>query len=123
GPPAGRPGEHPLAEGGTAGPAGPRFALREADPGNFRVGVRNRRDHPRIEATVQAGRYFRRDSTLVGGLVSQHGLPDDVANGEDGGNVRSHLPIGGDETALISGDPGVLRPDQAPIWRTANRYQ
>ena len=58
---------------------------------------------------------LRRDAALVHGLVGEHRLPDDVADGEDVGNVGPHLPIDRDEAAFVDRDAGVLGADRFAV--------
>jgi hypothetical protein len=45
--------------------------------------------------------------------VGQHGLADDVADGEDVRDVGAHLFVDGNEAALVDGDAGCAGTDAA----------
>ena len=111
--PARRPGEHRLAEGE---PLGLGLRLGDADPGDFRIGIGDRRDRLGVEGGLVAARDLRRDLALVRRLVGEHRLADDVADREDMGNVGAHLPVDGDEAALVDRDPRGLGADRARRW-------
>ncbi len=70
-----------------------------------------------------AARDLGRDLALVRGLVRQHRLADDVADGEDVVDVGAHLAVDGDEAALVDGDAGRLGADQLAVRPAADRDQ
>ena len=72
----------------------------EAHPGHFRIGVGHRGNHARIEGALVPGDDFGGHLGLVRGLVGQHRLADDVADGEDMRHVGAHLLVHRDEAAL-----------------------
>ena len=48
------------------------------------------------------GDHFSGHMRFMHGLVRQHGLADDVANGEDMGHVGAHLNVDVDEASVAS---------------------
>ena len=98
--PSSRPSdsERPLAaQGNTALPylRPLAFGLRlgDADPGDFGVGIGDRRNDLGVERRLVAARDFGRDLALVRRLVREHRLADDVADREDVGDVGAHLLV------------------------------
>ena len=57
------------------------------------------------------------------GFVRQHGLADDVADGEDVGHVGAHLDVDGDEAAVGDGDTGFVGSDLFAVGRAAHSLQ
>ena len=88
------------------------LVFSEADPGDFGVGVGHARNHSCIEscdgqflvALQFTGDDFRCHVGFVHRLIRQHGLADDVADGEDVGHVGAHLDVGVDEASVGDGD-------------------
>ena len=78
---------------------GPR--LGQAHPGHLGIGVGHRRDRLGVELDVEPGDDLGRHLGLVHGLVGQHRLADDVADGVDPGHVGAHLGVDRDEAALV----------------------
>ena len=87
----------------------------DPDPGDFRIGISHRRDHPRDPPFLFAGRDFGGEFAFVGGLMRQHRLADDVADGEDVRHVGAHLPVDGDEPAFVDLDAGLVGVEFAAI--------
>ena len=78
---AGRgPGEHALA---VLDPGGFGLVLGDPDPGDLGVGVGDAGDDGGVEVAGVPGGVLGGDLALVGGLVREHRLADDVADGED----------------------------------------
>ena len=65
------------------------------------------------------GNHFSRHMRFVHRLVRQHGLTDDVANGEDVRHVGAHLDIDVDEAAVGDGDTSFLGGDFFAVGRAA----
>ena len=101
----------------------PRRTLGQSDPGNLRIGVGDRRDDPRVEAAVQPCRHLGRDLALVDGFVCQHWLTNDVANGENRRDVRSHLLVCWDKALRVDAHTGVFRPDEPSIRLASYGHQ
>ena len=98
--PSSRPSEseRPLAAQGNTPlpyltPLRLRLVLGQADPGDFGIGVGDRRDHLGVEEAVLARRDLRRHMAFMHRLVRQHRLPDDVADREDVRHVGAHLLV------------------------------
>jgi hypothetical protein len=85
--------------------------LGHARPRDLRIGVSDRRDLACLEHAVLASRGFRRDMCLVHGLVRQHRLADDVADGKDVRHVGAHLLVDCDEAAVAHRDARLLGVD------------
>ncbi|MNM47828.1 hypothetical protein D3C81_588020 [compost metagenome] len=77
-----------------------RFIFRGAGPCHFRVRVGDRRDHLDVEVRLLAGSRFRCNVGFMHGLVRQHRLAHQVADGEDVRHVGAHLAVDVDETAI-----------------------
>ncbi len=75
------------------------------------------------KARLCAGRDLGRHLALMAGLVGEHRLADDVADGKDVRDIGAHLPVHRDEAALIDGDAGLVGIDPAPVRRAADRDQ
>ena len=101
----------------------PRLRLGESDPGNLGVRVRHGGDGPRIEETLLPRGDFGRDLALVGRLVGQHRLADDVADRGDVGYVGAHLPVHADETAPVHRDASSLGVDARAVRRPTDRNE
>ena len=86
----GGPGEHALA---VLDARGLGLVLGDPDPGDLGVGVGHRRDHGGVEVAVVSGGVLRGDLALVGGLMREHRLADDVADGEDVRHVGALLLV------------------------------
>ena len=95
----------------------------QAHPGHFGVGVGDRGNGAGIEGRLVAGDHFRRHLAFVHRLVRQHGLADDVADGEDVRHVGALLLVHRDEALLVDLDAGVLGTDQLAVGATAHRHQ
>ena len=102
---------------------GLRLGLGDADPGDLRVGVGDRRDHPRDPFLVVPGGDFGREPALVRGLVGEHRVTDQVADREDMRHVAAHLPVDRNEAALADTDAGVFGTELAAVGRAADRDQ
>ena len=123
--PSSRPiaSERPLAaQGNTAFSIGhaarPGVRLGEPDPRDFRIRIGNRRNDARLEVGLEPGSGFRGHLAFVRRLVSEHRLPDDVADRENVRHVRPHLPVDRDVTSLVHLDARRLGTD-APAVRSA----
>ncbi len=57
------------------------------------------------------------------GFVRQHRLADDVADGEDVRRVGAHLPVDGDEAALVDRDARRLGADALAVRPAPDRDQ
>ena len=99
------------------------FGLGDADPGHFRVCVGDRGDRLGVEGGPVPARDFGRNLALVGRLVRQHRLADDVADGEDVMDVGPHLAVDLDEAVLVHGDPRRVGADRRPVRPAADRHQ
>ena len=115
---AGRPGKRALANTEAVALG---LAFGDTHPGHFRIGVGHRGNDARIEGRLVAGGDFRRHLGLVHGLVRQHGLADDVADGEDVRHVGAHLLVDGNEAALVDRDARGLGIDAACRWARGPR--
>ena len=104
-----RPRKHRLA---VADPFRLGFRLGDADPGDLGVGVGDRGDDLGVERRFLPARRFRRDLALVRGFVGEHRRTDDVADGEDVGDVGAHLLVDGDKAARVDCDARVVGADQ-----------
>ena len=97
--------------------------LGEAGPGDFRIGVGDRRDLAGVEERLLAGGGLGCDVAFVHRLVRQHRLADDIADGEDVRHVGAHLLVDFDEAAIGDGDTGLVGVDQLAIGRAADGDQ
>jgi hypothetical protein len=70
-----------------------------------------------------AGDDFGRDLAFMHRLVGQHGLADDVADGEDVGHVGAHLLVHRDEAALVHGHAGGFGADGLAVGAAADGHQ
>src|SRR5690606_31797331 len=102
---------------------GPGLGLGDPDPGDLRVGVGHRRDHPRHPLALVPGRHRGGDVALVGGLVRQHRLADQVADREDVRHVGAHLRVHRDEASLGHLHPGLAGIELAAVGRAADGDQ
>ena len=68
-------------------------------------------------------RNFGRDLALVHGLVGEHGLTDDVADGKDMRHIGSHLLVDRDEAARIDRHTGLVGVDAVAIRSSADGHQ
>src|SRR5690606_191835 len=96
-----------------------RFRFRQADPCDFRIGVRDRRNDPRVERTLLAVRDLGRELAFVRRLVRQHRGAGDVADGVYVRHVGAHLSIDGNEAALVDQHSGGLGADALAVGRAA----
>ena len=64
-----------------------------------------------------AGAVLGGDLAFVGGFVGEHGLADDVADGEDVGDVGALLFVDRDEPAFVDEHPGGSAPITRPLGR------
>ena len=84
------------------------LVLGQADPCDFWVGVGDGWDDAGVEgcagqvfvALQFTSNHFRCHMRFMHGLVRQHGLAHDVANGEDVRHVGAHLDVDGDEVII-----------------------
>ena len=67
--------------------------------------------------------HFRRDLTLVSGLVSEHRRPGDIADGKDVRHIGAHLLVDGDDAALVDGDAGRGRVDRIAVGAAPHRHE
>jgi hypothetical protein len=100
-----------------------RFGFGESDPGHLGVGVGDRRNDARDPLALLPGGHFRRQLCLVGRLVRQHRLPDDVADRVDVRQVGAHLPVDLDEAAIADLHAGLVGVDGLAVGRAADRDQ
>lgn len=63
------------------------------------------------------------DLAFVDGLVGQHRLTHNIADGENAGHVGPHLRIDGDEAARVDNHPGLVRADTVAVGFSADRSQ
>ena len=115
-----RPREDRLA---VFDPLGLGFRLRQARPGDFRIGVSDRGDRLGVKRGFVSARDLRRDLGLVRGLMRQHRLADDVADGEDVRHVGAHLAVDGDEAALVDRDARRVGADARAVRASSDRDQ
>ena len=99
------------------------FVLGDPDPGDFGVGVGHRGDDGGVEVGVVAGAVLGGDLAFVGGLVGEHGLADDVADGEDVGDVGALLLVDRDETAFVDEHPRRVGADHLAVGAAADGDQ
>jgi alkyl sulfatase BDS1-like metallo-beta-lactamase superfamily hydrolase len=69
------------------------------------------------------GNHFGGHMRLVHRLVRQHGLADDVADGEDVRHVGAHLDVHVDEAAVRHGHAGLVGGDLLAVGRAAHGLQ
>src|SRR3546814_8261584 len=72
---------------------------------------------------LRARRDFGRKLARVRGLVRQHRLADEVADGEDVRHVGAHLRVYVDEAALAHAHAGLARIELAAVRRAADGDQ
>ncbi len=118
--PRGRPGKAPLP---YLMPLRLGLGLGQADPGDLGIGVGDRGDAPGVEEAVLAGGDLGRDLGLVGRLVREHRLADDVADREDVRDVGALLAVDRDEAALVDRDARALGADRLAVRPPADRDQ
>ena len=70
-----------------------------------------------------AGRHFGRHLGFVHGLVREHGLADQIADGEDVGHVGALLTIDRNKTAGVDVHPGVFSAELFAVWHPADGQQ
>ena len=99
------------------------LVLRDARPGQFRIGEDDRRNSVRFEDGLTSVNGFGSQAPLVGGPVSQHRLTGDVSDGEDVGLVGSPLFVGYDKPVFVELDLGVLQAEVLGIRAAAYRDQ
>mmetsp|Transcript_69592 Transcript_69592/g.163617 ORF Transcript_69592/g.163617 Transcript_69592/m.163617 type:complete len:553 (+) Transcript_69592:4046-5704(+) len=124
----GRPREQALGDGDALGLG---LVLGHAHPGDLGVGVGHARDHAGVElalgqflvAQQLAGNDLGRHMALVHRLVGQHGLADDVTDGEHARDIGAHLHVDRDEAAVADDDAGVLGADLLAVGRAAHGLQ
>ncbi len=88
-----------------------RLCFGQADPGDFGMCVGDAGDHAGVEVGLLACGNLGSDVRFMDGLVRQHGLADDVADGEDVRHVGAHLAVDRDEAALIDGHARLVGAD------------
>ena len=116
----GGPGEHAFA---VFDPGGFGLVLGDADPGDLGVGVGDAGDDGGVEVAGVAGGVLGGDLAFVGGLVGEHGLADDVADGEDVGDVGALLFVDGDEPAFVDEHPGCVGADDPAVGAASDGDQ
>ena len=77
-----------------------RFVFRDAGPCHFRVRVGDRWNHLDVEVRLLAGGSFRCHVGFMHGLVRQHRLAHQIADGEDVRHVGAHLAVDVDEATV-----------------------
>src|SRR5690606_1028026 len=80
----------------------------QANPGDFRIGVRHRRNDTRVEKAFLASDYFGSNMAFVYCLVCKHRLADDITNGVNMRDVRTHLRVDLDEAPVTDVDAGLV---------------
>src|SRR5690606_40182167 len=76
-----------------------------------------------IEEALLARDRFGGNMPFMHGLVSQHGLPDDVADGIDVRHVGAHLPVDRNEAPLIDRHARRIRADGCPVGAPTDGLQ
>src|SRR5690606_4709116 len=89
--------------------------LADADPGHFGVGIGDAGDYLDVEVRLLAGGRFGGDMTFMHRLVGEHGLADDIADGENVRHVGAHLRIDVDEAAVGDHHAGFARIDLVAV--------
>ncbi len=102
---------------------GLRLGLGHADPGDLGIGVSHRGHHACDPFALLAGGDFRRELAFVRGLVRQHRLADQIADGEDVRHVGAHLPVDRDEAAFGDLHAGLVGVDPVAVRRATDRDQ
>ena len=100
-----------------------RFRLRQAAPGDLRIGKHHRRDGSGVENGRLSRQHFGNDSAFIGGLVRQHRLAGNVADGEDVRHARPPLAIHLDEPALVHRDPSLIQGQVPAVGPPPDRHQ
>eukprot|EP00906_Rhabdomonas_costata_P018974 RCo027631 len=100
-----------------------RFFLGQTHPCDFRFGIRDRRDHFRIEVMFLASDNFGSNVTFVHTFVRQHWLTHDVTDRENVRYVSTKLFIHFDETTFGHSDTSFLGIQRFTVWYSAYRYQ
>ena len=103
----------------------------EANPGHLGVGVGHARNHAGVEggagqvlvALQFASNNFSGHMRFVDRLVRQHGLANDVADGEDVRDVGAHLDIDVDEATVRDGNTGLFCRDLLAVGCAPDRLQ
>ena len=119
-PAAGRPRKNAFLEHRTGCLS---LCLGQPHPGNFGVGVGHRGNNPSCEHAVKASGYLRCYLALVTGFVGQHGLADEITNGEDVWDIGALLVINRNEAVLVHLDAGSGCIDTMAVGYTAERQQ
>ena len=117
---AGGPGESAL---GVFDAFGLALLFGFAHPGDFRIGVGDRGNGFGVEVGFHAADNFGCNLAFVRGLVRQHRLADDVADGVDVLHIGFLLFVDSNETALINLYAGGFGVNQFAIGAAANREQ
>ncbi len=94
-----------------------------ACPGDLRIGVGHRRNLARVEIGVVTSGGLRRHMRLMHRLVGQHGLADDVADGEDVRDIGAHLVVHRDEPPVGHRHAGLLGGDLPAVRAAPHRHQ
>ena len=97
-----------------------RFVFRDAGPCHFRVRVGDRRDHLDVEVRLLACGSFRCHVGFMHGLVRQHRLADQIADGEDVRHVGAHLAVDFDEAAVRHLHAGLVGGDLLAVRAAAH---
>ena len=110
-----------------------RFGLvfGQANPGHFGVGVGDAGDDSCVEGgagqllvALQLARYyFCSYVCFMHGLVRQHGLAHDVADGENMGHISALLDVYVDEATVCDGDAGFVSGNLFAVGGTAYGLQ
>ena len=99
------------------------FVFGHADPGDFRIGVRDRRNHARVEEGFLARGGFGGDVRFVHRFVREHRLADDVADREDVRRRWCASACRRDEAALVDRDAGLVGADLLAVRAAADGDQ
>ena len=87
------------------------------------MGIGDAGNYRRIEVALLPRRHFGRHMSLMHRLVGQHGLADDVADGEDVRHAGAHLAVDRDEAAIIDHHAGLLGADLLAVRAASGGLQ
>ncbi len=99
------------------------FFFRQPGPGDFRIGVSDRRNHPRIKDPFVTCDNVGCHMPLMARLMGQHGLSHDIADGKDMRHIGLLSIADGNKAALIDLHPRLVGADQFAIGRAADGHQ
>ncbi len=100
-----------------------RFFLGQTYPCHFWLGVRDGRDHFRIEVVFFTGDNFSGNVTFVNAFVRQHRLTDDIADREDVRHVGAQLFVNADEATVVHFHASFARVEVFTVRHTADSHQ